>query len=65
MRLDESDMHERRQANLRAMKSPASLLLLAASISAVLLAVVFHDHPIINNDHISSYLRSAATTGTR
>jgi hypothetical protein len=65
MRLDESDMHERRQANLRAMKSPASLLLLAASISAVLLAVAFHDHPIINNDQISSYLRSAATTGTR
>ena len=38
MRLDKSNMHERRQAILRGMKSPASLLLLAASISAVLFA---------------------------
>ncbi len=64
MRLDEPNMHERRQASLRAMKSPASFLLLAASISAVLFAFVFYDHPITNNNQIFSYLRSAPTTGT-
>ena len=63
MRLHEPNMHERRQANLRAMKSPASFLLLAASISAVLFVFVFHDHPITNNNQIISYLRSAPATG--
>ncbi len=64
MRLDEPNMHERRQASLRAMKSPASFFLLAASISAVLFASVFYDHPITNNNQILSYLHSAPTTGT-
>jgi len=52
-----------RQANLRAMKSHASFLLLAASIFAVLFAFVFYDHAITNNNQIFSYLRSMSATG--
>lgn len=64
MRVDGPDMHARRQANLRAMKRPGSLLLLAAAISAVLFAFAACYYPTTGTNQIFSYLRSAPTTGT-
>jgi hypothetical protein len=41
------DLHHKRQENLRAMRSPASIALAVCSIAAVILASVFYDHPIM------------------
>jgi hypothetical protein len=55
-----SSLRRRREENLRAMRSPASLLLAGASLAAVLVATVFYDRPITDNPVLISYLRDIA-----
>jgi hypothetical protein len=42
-----NDLHSKRQENLRAMRSPASIALAICSMAAVILVSVFHDHPVM------------------
>jgi hypothetical protein len=41
------DLHHKRQENLRAMRSPASIALATCSIAAAILVSIFHDHPVM------------------
>jgi hypothetical protein len=54
-------LEKRREENLRAMKSPASIALAAIAAVALISAFVFYDHPITHNDQLLSYLRSFAS----
>jgi len=51
---------ERREENLRAMKSPASIALAALGAIALICATVFYDRPLTNDNQLLSYLRSFA-----
>jgi hypothetical protein len=50
-------LDDRREENLRAMRSPSSLLLAVLSIGAVILASVFYDHPLMKQPQIMASLR--------
>jgi hypothetical protein len=53
-------LEKRREENLRAMKSPASMALAAIAAVALTCAFLFYDHPISANSQLFSYLRSFA-----
>jgi hypothetical protein len=55
------DLHHQRQENLRAMRSPASIALAICSIAAVILASIFHDHPVMKQPQIFASLRQHIT----
>jgi hypothetical protein len=57
-------MDERRASNLRAMKSPASIALLVASLCLLLLSFVFYDRPMTDNNQILSFLRGEQSVAT-
>jgi hypothetical protein len=40
-------LHQKREENLRAMRSPASITLALCAIAAVILVSVFPDHPVM------------------
>ena len=52
---------ERREKNLRAMRSPGSIALFVFSITAVVLATLFYDHPIMKAAHLVASLRQLST----
>jgi hypothetical protein len=56
------DMHDQRKANLRTMRSTASIALAACSIAAVVLVSVFYDHPVMKAPHLIASLRPQITT---
>jgi Flp pilus assembly protein TadB len=56
-----TDQHQRRQQNLRAMRSPASIALFVFSIAAVVLATIFYDHPIMKAPQLVASLRQHIT----
>ena len=51
---------KRREENLKAMKSPASITLAALGAIALICATVFYDRPLTNDNQLMSYLRSFA-----
>ena len=53
------EMQKRRRDGLRWDKG--SIVLLTSALSLVILAFVFYDHPITNNNQIISYLRGEQT----
>jgi hypothetical protein len=57
----DTELHQRRAENIKAMKSPASLALAGVVVIAMLCATVFYDHPLANNNQLLSYLRSFTT----
>ena len=57
-------MDEQREENLREMKSPASLALLGVSFVLLLLAFVFYDRPLVDDNRILSYLRGQQVAST-
>ena len=57
---DDTALEKRREENLQAMKSPASIALAALGAIALICATVFYDHPLANNNQLFSYLRSFA-----
>ena len=50
-------LHQRREENLRAMRSPENFLLAGGVAVAMIVATVFYDRPITNNPVVFSYLR--------
>ena len=50
-------LHQRRQENLRAMRSPASILFGVVAVLAMIAATVFYDRPITDNPVVFSYSR--------
>jgi hypothetical protein len=50
------DLHKKREENLRAMRSPASIALAFLSIAAVTLICIFHDHPLMKQPQIVASL---------
>ena len=50
----------RREENLKAIKSPASIALAALGAVALICATVFYDRPLTNDNQLLSYLRSFA-----
>jgi hypothetical protein len=57
------NLHHQREQNLRAMRSPASIVLAACSITAVILVSVFYDHPVMKQQpQIFASLRQHITT---
>ena len=57
---DDTAIQQRREENLQAMKSPASIVLAALGAVALVCATVFYDRPLANNNQLFSYLRSFA-----
>jgi hypothetical protein len=57
---DNTALEKRREENLQAMKSPASVALAALGAAALICATVFYDRPLTNNNQLFSYLRSFA-----
>jgi hypothetical protein len=57
---DSTTLQKRREENLQAMKSPASIVLAAVGAGALICATVFYDRPITDNNQLFSYLRSLA-----
>ena len=57
---DDTALEKRREENLQAMKSPASIVLAALGAVALICATVFYDRPLTNNNQLFSYLRSFA-----
>ena len=57
---DSTTLQKRREENLQAMKSPASIALAALGAVALICATVFYDRPLTDNDQLFSYLRSFA-----
>lgn len=49
---------KRREKNLKAMKSPASIALAVIGAVALICATVFYDRPLTNDNQLLSYLRS-------
>jgi hypothetical protein len=57
------DLHYKRQENLQAMRSPASIALAICSIAAVILVSFFHDHPVMKQQpQIFASLRQYIST---
>lgn len=52
-----STLRQRREENLRAMRSPGSFLLAGFAVVAMFFATVFYDRPIADNPVVFSYLR--------
>jgi len=52
---------KQRQENLRAMRSPASIALAIVALGTVMLATVFHDHPLMKSPQIIASLRHYVT----
>jgi len=52
---------EQREKNLRAIRSPGSIALFVFSITAVVLATVFYDHPIMKAPQLVASLRQHIT----
>ena len=59
LRMSRPTLHQRREENLRAMRSPASIALAVVAIGLMIVATVFHDHAIIDNPVLFTYLREA------
>ena len=57
---DNTALEKRREENLQAMKSPASIVLAALGAVALICATAFYDHPLTNDNQLFSYLRSFA-----
>ncbi len=51
----------RRDENMRLMRSPASVILLAASLATVALASVFYDHPLMKEPQVFASFRQQIT----
>ena len=56
------DLRHQREQNLRAMRSPASIALAVCSITAVILASVFYDHPVMKQPQIFASFRQYIAT---
>ena len=54
-------LNRRREGNLRAIRSPASILLAVVAAAAMIVATVFYDRPITDNPVVLSYLRGLST----
>ena len=57
-------MDKQREQNLREMKSSASMALLGVSFVLLLLAFVFYDRPLVDDNRILSYLRGQQVAST-
>ena len=57
---DDTALEKRREENLKAMKSPASIALAVVGAVALICATVFYDRPLTNDNQLFSYLRSFA-----
>jgi hypothetical protein len=55
-------LQQRREENLRAMRSPASVILAGVMLVLMIVATVFYDHPITDNPVVFTFLREAVST---
>jgi hypothetical protein len=53
---------EQRVQNLKAMRSPASFVLAGGALLAVLMAIVFYDHPVTDDPILLTHLRGAISS---
>jgi hypothetical protein len=60
--MNDDSIRQRRENNLRAMRSPASFTLAGLTVVAMICATVFHDRQISSNTAIFSYFRAAPST---
>ena len=60
--MTDKNVSERRVANLKAMRSPASFVLAGGALLAVLVAFVFYDHPTANDPVLLPHLRGAISS---
>ncbi len=57
--MNKKNVSERRAENLKAMRNPGSFVLAGGTLLAVLVAFVFYDHPIANDQILLTHLRGA------
>ena len=62
--MDHKGQRKRRRDALNSLWSRGSLILVSAALSAVLLAFVFYDRPIVSDTQLISYFRSNVSTPT-